>query len=192
MRIVATVSNTLPAEVVLATIAAVIVASGLVVILARYLLERRPRGKRGSAVELASVSPDADATMVRSWIAISLVSGLLIFCAVAFYQGDKRLRDILFGALASNVGAAIAFYFSTKGAAQARKDVLNATMGTSETPNLVGLSLHDARTAMSAMSFQLVTLDPGADPGDTVKGQSIQPGSTVRKGTSLIVETAKP
>ncbi len=192
MLIVATASNTLPAEVVLATIVAMVVASGLVVILARYFLERHPRGTRGSPVEFASVSPDVDSTMVRSWIAISLVSGLLIFCAVAIYQGDPRLRDVLFGALASNVGAAVAFYFSSKGAAQARKDVLNATMGTSETPNLVGLSLLDARTAMSAMSFQLVTFDPDADPSDVVKGQSIQPGSTVRKGTSLIVETRKP
>ncbi len=177
--------------VTLAVIAAVIVASGLVVILARAVLGRRgPRGTPGSLVEFAS-SEETDATMVRSWITISMVSGLLIFCAVALYQGDQRLRDILFGALTSSVGSAIAFYFSTKGAAQARKDVLNATQGTSETPNLVGLSLHDARLALSATSFQLVTLDPTADLTDKVKGQSISPGATARRGSSLIIETAK-
>jgi hypothetical protein len=192
MEILVVVTNAVSGWVTLATIGAVIVVSGLVVILARFVLgSRRPRGTKGTAVEFVAPADDADATMVRSWIAISLVSGLLIFCAVALYQNDQNLRDILFGALTSSVGAAVAYYFSTKAAAQARKDVMDATQGTSEVPNLVGHNLHDAEVAMSRTSFRLVTLDPKADPGDKVLGQSIQPGMTARNGSSLVIETKK-
>lgn len=71
---------------------------------------------------------DPPGSVVRSWIAISLVMGLLIFCAAAFLIDDPSLRSTLFGGLIASVGAAVAFYFSSKAADQARTDVLNATM----------------------------------------------------------------
>jgi hypothetical protein len=70
--------------------------------------------------------PSDDGSVIRSWIAISLVMGLLVFCAAAFLIDDQSLRSALFGGLIANVGAAIAFYFSTKAADQARADVLSA------------------------------------------------------------------
>ena len=71
---------------------------------------------------------DQPGSVVRSWIAISLVMGLLVFCATAFLIDDPSLRSTLFGGLIASVGAAVAFYFSSKAADQARTDVLNATM----------------------------------------------------------------
>jgi hypothetical protein len=70
---------------------------------------------------------DADSgSLIRSWIAISLVLGLLFFCATAFFISDTSLRSTLFGGLIASVGAAVAFYFSSKSADQARADILSA------------------------------------------------------------------
>src|ERR1035438_4549413 len=61
---------------------AVLLLSGLVVILARQ------GGKTGY-----------ERTVVRSWIAISLVIGLLLFCALTFAVNDETLRSTLIGGL---------------------------------------------------------------------------------------------
>ncbi len=65
-------------------------------------------------------------SVIRSWIAISLVMGLVVFCAAAFLIDDSSLRSTLFGGLVTAVGAAVAFYFSAQAADQARTDVLSA------------------------------------------------------------------
>jgi hypothetical protein len=65
-------------------------------------------------------------SIIRSWIAIPLVIGLLIFCAATLLGNDTSLQSILFGGLIANTGAAIAFYFSSQGADKARADILNA------------------------------------------------------------------
>jgi hypothetical protein len=80
-----------------------------------------------------TASGDGDpGSVVRSWIAISLVMGLLVFCATAFLIDDPSLRSTLYGGLIASVGAAVAFYFSSKGADQARSDILNATLALSQ------------------------------------------------------------
>ena len=89
-----------------------IIVAGVVIIVGRNLLES---GKGGPA-----------ASIIRSWIAISLVIGLLIFCAAALLGNDTPLQSSLFGGLIASTGAAIAFYFSSKGADQARADILSA------------------------------------------------------------------
>jgi Putative Ig domain len=89
-----------------------IIVAGVVIIFGRNLLES---GKGGPA-----------ASLIRSWIAISLVIGLLIFCAAALLGNNTSLQSSLFGGLIASTGAAIAFYFSSKGADQARADILNA------------------------------------------------------------------
>jgi hypothetical protein len=66
-------------------------------------------------------------SVVRSWLAITLVLGLLTTCAGAFELDDPQLRNMLLGGLVASVGAATAFYFSSKGADSARSDILKAT-----------------------------------------------------------------
>lgn len=68
----------------------------------------------------------------RSWIAISLVMGLLVFCAAAFLVEEPSLRNTLFGGLIASVSAATAFYFSSKAADSARADILKATLAMSQ------------------------------------------------------------
>jgi hypothetical protein len=95
--------------------------AGVVVIVGRSLLS----GKKDS---------DQAGSLVRSWIAIALVMGLLVFCAGALYLPDATTRSTMFGGLIASVGAAVAFYFSSQGADQARSDVLNTAVALSQGP----------------------------------------------------------
>jgi hypothetical protein len=109
-----TVISTPPAHatLILWLVVGGIIAAGLVVILGRTWVKS---GQDGPA-----------ASVIRSWIAISLVIGLLIFCAATLLGNDTSLQSILFGGLIASTGAAIAFYFSSQGADKARADILNA------------------------------------------------------------------
>lgn len=71
-------------------------------------------------------------SLVRSWAAIALVLGLLVFCAASFVIDDPDLRNLLLGGLIANVGAAIAFYFSSKSADEARSDIMGASLAMSQ------------------------------------------------------------
>jgi hypothetical protein len=95
-----------------------ILLAGVVVIVGRNILDKG--------------ESDQPASLVRSWIAISLVLGLLAFCAAAFLITDTTLRSTLFGGLIASVGAAIAFYFSSSAADRTRADVLNAAIAISQ------------------------------------------------------------
>src|SRR6266516_3437160 len=90
---------------VVGIIAAVIVAIGIVVIIAR-----------------SAGGKDPEQSVVRSWIALTLVAGLVLFGAVTFAINDPKLRSTVFGGLTASVGAAVAFYFSSKTSDQARQD----------------------------------------------------------------------
>jgi hypothetical protein len=97
----------------------------LVVILGRSVLSPKTTSATSS-----SSSQDGDggpaATLICSWLAIALVFGLLLFCAVAFAIDDQSLRSTLIGGLVASASAAVAFYFSSKSSDQARSDMLAA------------------------------------------------------------------
>ena len=143
---------------VLAITVGAILASGLVVILGRKILSPPTSSAPG-----ASGQPDGDggpsATLIRSWLAIALVAGLVIFCAVAFAIDDQSLRSTLIGGLVASAGAAVAFYFSSKSSDQARSDILSAALGTAEVPNLVGMAVAQAKAAMATTPLSL-RIDP--------------------------------
>jgi hypothetical protein len=101
-----------------------IVVGGMIVAGIVVLVSRSVVGSGANANEPGSV--------VRSWIAISLVMGLLVFCAAAFLVEETSLRSTLFGGLIASVSAAVAFYFSSKSADQARSDILKAAIAMSQ------------------------------------------------------------
>jgi hypothetical protein len=105
---------------------------------------------------------DSSLSLIRSWIAISLVAGLLLFCAAPFALSDKTLRSTLFGGLVASVGAAVAFYFASKDSGQARQDILDAAFGTVAVPDLVGRSIGDAQILMSGIGLELQIEPTGA------------------------------
>ncbi len=129
-------------------------------------------------------------TLIRSWLTIALVAGLLVFCSVAFAIDDQSLRSTLIGGLVASAGVAVAFYFSSKSSDQARADILSATFGTVEVPNLVGMTVAQARTAMASASLSL-RIDPStAADTATVSSQLPPANSSVRPGTVVSVVTA--
>jgi hypothetical protein len=100
------------AGVLLAVMIGGSVIAGIIIVVARSI-------QKGPGGESLSV--------VRSWLAITLVLGLLTTCAAAFEIDDPQLRNTLLGGLVASAGAAVAFYFSSKGADSARADILKTT-----------------------------------------------------------------
>jgi len=70
---------------------------------------------------------DPAKSFVRSWIAVTLVLGLLVFCGASLMISDAKLRATLFGGLIASTGSAVAYYFSSRAADQARADILTTT-----------------------------------------------------------------
>jgi hypothetical protein len=115
---------------------------------------------------------DPEQSTVRSWIALTLVAGLVLFCAVTFAINDPNLRNTVFGGLIASVGAAVAFYFSSKASDQARKDILTATFGTETVPNLDKMTEADATATLGKTSLKLeVSPDSSKDVNAVVKTQ---------------------
>jgi PASTA domain len=158
--------------VVLVITAVVLLLAGLVVILGRKIIQ----------------GADPDQSIVRSWLALALVAGLILFCAVTFAISNQSLQSTLFGALTASTGAAVAFYFSSKNADNARQDILNATFGTDSVPNLHGLTKDEATTALGSTAFKL-EIDPASSPAATatVSTQKPEANSPARKGSTIVV-----
>lgn len=91
--------------------------AGGVVLLGRGLVTNRHRGS------------DQSASIIRSWIAISLVFGLLVFCTAAFVVNDTGLRNTLLGGFIASVSAAVTFYFSSKSTDQAVNAMVTMSRG---------------------------------------------------------------
>jgi hypothetical protein len=101
------------AGVLLAVMIGGALVAGIIIVVARAV-QKTPKGEQPQSI-------------VRSWLAIALVLGLLTCCAAAFELDDPQLRNTLVGGLVASAGAATAFYFSSKGADAARADILNTT-----------------------------------------------------------------
>jgi high-affinity Fe2+/Pb2+ permease len=89
-----------------------VLAAGGVVAWGRRWLAKGPE-KSSKAQDETSQSNEGEGSLVRSWLAISLVGGLLIFTAISFWINDPTMRSTLIGGLVANAGAAVAFYFAS-------------------------------------------------------------------------------
>ena len=136
--------------------------------------------------------PEAD--FIRSWIAISLVIGLISFCAIAFAVNDTTLRSTLIGGLIASVGSAIAFYFSSKSADKARQDIANAaTLGTEMVPSLIGKTKEVAAQVLGKTSFSLKE-DPASPAGGDIIVEMHNPSANTNapRGSSVWVTLVSP
>ncbi len=135
-------------------------------------------------------------SILRSWLAIGLVLGLLMFCAITFAVNDATLRSTLLGGLTASVGAVLAFYFSAKSGEQARqdlmeshKDALAAAVGVDQVPDLIGKTQTGAAATMSLMTL-VMQVDPAKPPASgtaTITEQTPKAGVTVPKGSTITV-----
>ena len=149
-----------------------ILLAGVVVIVGRSVLDKG--------------QTDQPASLIRSWIAISLVLGLLAFCAAAFLITDTTLRSTLFGGLIASVGAAIAFYFSSSAGDKTRADILKAvaiSQGAppASAPTVTGIS----PTAGAAVGGDTVTVTGTGFTGAT----AINFGSIAATNLSVASDT---
>ena len=133
----------------------------------------------------------AGAGVVRSWIAISLVLGLVLFTAFAFAVDDASLRSTLIGGLTASVGSAVAFYFSSKSADKARQDLLSATVGSELVPDLTNMTEMAAAAVLGKTSFKL-EIDPTTPPVTTIDSQQPGPGTMSPKGGSITAHFRAP
>lgn len=164
--------------VVLIIAAGAIVVVGLIVLWGRWAMPS---------------SGQTEPSLVRSWLAMTLVIGLVLFCGVALFLSDTNLRSVLIGGLAASAGTAVAFYFSAKSADQARQDILNATFGTETVPDLTGFTRDVALSRLGQTSLQLV-VDPASSTanGAVVGSQMPVKDSQVRKGSQVAVTLIDP
>jgi hypothetical protein len=89
--------------------------------------------------------------IIRAMLALVLVGGLVILAGAWFTMGDTQTRNLLLGGLVASSSAAVAFYFASRNADSARRDLLNPTLGGMETvPKLEGLTVSQAQAAMSS------------------------------------------
>jgi hypothetical protein len=180
----------------LALIAVFVLLAGPVVIVGRRVLEgtpvRRSRTSSPSAVTTSSPADAGDTTLVRSWLAISLVGGLLIFVALSFWIDDTTLRSTLVGGVIANAGAAVAFYFASKSSDQARRDILAASLPSALVPNLAGKDLAGAQETIAATPLRIQVQPPTPAAGAQVVGQTPPANQSATTGATVVATFAGP
>jgi hypothetical protein len=143
----------------------------------------------------ATASNSADRSVVRSWIAVSLVVGLLVLTAAEIAGNNATTTSALIGGLTASVGSAIAYYFSTKASEQAQEKLTTASAagggpsGPVVVPDLLGKSVNDALLALGSLELRLV-VDPTAITQGTlgnIVGQVPSPGPSTVKDKTVTV-----
>jgi hypothetical protein len=124
--------------------------------------------------------------IVRSLLALVLVGGLMILAGASFSLADAQTRNLLIGGIVASASGAVAFYFASRVADDARKDLLNAAFGNDTVPQLVGMTVDQAKAAMSVGPLAL-KVPESAQPADPVKEQIPKAGSTVQRGSSVTI-----
>lgn len=151
-----------------------------------------PQANSAAVAKDSSQTDPPDTTLVRSWLAISLVGGLLIFAAVSFWLDDTTLRSTLIGGVIANAGAAVAFYFASKSSDQARRDILNAALPSTLVPDLIGKDLSAARQAVAATPFRLEVSPANPSPDAHVVSQHPAANQSAIAATPIAATLAGP
>lgn len=129
----------------------------------------------------------ADTSMTRPVLAVLLVGAVLILAAASLSMDDADTRNLLIGGVVSLSSAAVAFYFSSTVATEARRDLMAATMGVEQVPDLKGKSLTDAQAIMSGSRLVLAVTNPPAPAGALVTKQDPPAGTSVKGAHSVTV-----
>jgi hypothetical protein len=161
---------------VLWIVVAIIAISGVLVILSRVLIHEPSKGP-------------SDISVIRSWLAIALVAGLLVLAAASFLIDDTSLRSAAIGGVVANAGAAVAFYFASKASDRARQDILGAAFSTVPVPDLVGMILSAAQAEIAKTSL-ILKAPTDADANGNVTSQDPPAATLVRPGTAVTVTVA--
>lgn len=131
----------------------------------------------------------SDHGIVRSALALILVTSLALLAAVVhFDDANAEHQTLLLGAVATLASAVVAFYFSSRSADAARKDLLSAvSVGPQvSVPDLVGMTVSAAKSRMSASNMSL-TLPQEVSEAAVIATQNPPPGEVVSPGRTITV-----
>jgi hypothetical protein len=131
----------------------------------------------------------SDHGIVRSALALILVTSLALLAAVVhFDDANAERQTLLLGAVATLASAVVAFYFSSRSAEAARKDLLSAINAGPQVPvpDLVGMTVAAAKSQMSASNVSL-TLPQEAPEDAVIATQNPASGTVVSPGQTLTV-----
>jgi hypothetical protein len=127
--------------------------------------------------------------IVRAMLALVLVGGLVILAGASFTTAeDAQTKNLFIGGVIASASAAAAFYFASRGAQDARRDLLSAAFGGATVPLLVGMSMDSAQAAMGSSGLKLQQPD-GAAPTANITSQSPTAGSVVPNGSTVTVKS---
>ncbi len=154
-------------------LALALVVTGVLVFLIRLAFSK---GKDGESSE--------DKSVVRGWLAILLVSGLLLFCAVSFFVTDAAPRNLLIGGIVASAGTVTAFYFASKSNEQTQKNFLEAAFGTSSVdfPDLAGMTIAQAQRVLNNLKLNSVLNPPDSVQTALVRASAPPAGTKVKAG----------
>lgn len=119
---------------------------------------------------------DADISVVRAWIAVTLIAGLLILTAVTLGGTDANLRNILVGGIVASASTAVAFYFATKANEASNAAVLKAA------------GIDGSASTAPPLSIDVVAVPRLSSPvvaGDTIAFQFTVKNNGVQKLTGV-------
>lgn len=180
------------ANTVLGLTVGLVLFAGVVVAGGRALLQGGAKSDPPGSSSPGANAPASDRTIVRSWLALALVGGLLLFCAASFEIDDTTLRSTLLGGLVASSSAAVAFYFASKSADQARTDILNASLPTTTVPFFMGKTISEVNALAATMPLHLVPTPPSPDSAWIVTSQKPQPNQAAPTGSSVEVTFVAP
>lgn len=166
--------------------AVLILLVGYLIHLTRSRLGRVAPGQNAPDQNASGPShPNADKTIIRSWLAVVLVAGLLLFATGSFFIANANLQSLLMGGVIASAGTAVAFYFSSKQSEQTQQNLLNASLGNQIVlPDLTAGTVGDAKKIALALQLTLV-VPPGAPDGAAVTSTSPAPFSIIRPGATI-------
>jgi len=167
----AAVSDDARATIIVVTVGVMVITGLIVIIVHRF-------GMKGATGEAAS-------SMTRPVLAILIVGTVLILAGASLGFSDAQTRNLLLGGVVSLSSAAVAFYFASTGASEARKDLLTATAANAQVPDLSGKSATEAEQIVSGTHLMLVLPDPRPDDDARVTDQEPKPGTIVRIPASV-------
>jgi len=174
---------------------ALILCAGLVILWSRSRLEGSSKTRAANAADGGASTGTGDASsdrsVVRSWLAISLVGALVLLCAASFGLPDTTLRSSLIGGLVASAGAAVAFYFASKASDQARQDILAAATHGVQVPKLTGKTRTDVNAMIASLPLTVVASPQDADAASIAQAQDPAANTIIRAGSSVTVTFSK-
>jgi len=123
-------------------------------------------------------------------LALVLVGSLVLLAGASMDGGNEQTRNLLVGGIVASAASAVAFYFATRSAQEARRDILNAAFSTETVPDITNLDIARAQATMSRTSLVLKLPEVTPAAGATITKQEPVPGTSVAKGTEVkVLET---